>query len=433
MRNCRTEASEVLLDLGESIVNGNMKRAKSLGDLLKDKLAVAHDALVIARRSAIDGGERVKNLRSGLEKVNKDITEAMMKHRLLLSSVSDDVFDEGYLEVVEGSELQVRVLDTQLDMLERYRSEGKFIVMEKVMNSAEATLEKLREIPVLVAELENELHGLEEGVVVLIEEIDSRFGEVLLKKDESYLCMDTRGMIEGLLDSHEIILDINQATGKERDVLGIKESCHRLVDLIEMVEMGVASDADMFVILNQKVEQIDALVEEARSNARTAATDGIPDSAMTTQMLEKVEFLIGRWPDLRSRVGRHQQEWREVRFDFDVFLQGLEAVNLQLEDELKYAKQTLEALDGASVALRKLSAWQGERGYRAETREANKILHQAFLKLSDGEYNAAINLAQQTRDEMRDSLHRARTKERAAALRNVRVQSLIVGPKRVRE
>ena len=29
----------------------------------------------------------------------------------------------------------------------------------------------------------------------------------------------------------------------------------------------------------------------------------------------------------------------------------------ELEDELKYAKQTLEALDGASVALRKLSAW----------------------------------------------------------------------------
>ncbi|MGJ8654894.1 MAG: hypothetical protein ACSHX6_00480 [Akkermansiaceae bacterium] len=430
LNHCKLEAREVLSELGVAIAKGKVERSRGLHDLMKDKLAAAHEALATARRSAIDGEERLEVLRAGLEHVGKALSQAMDKHWTLLASVSDEVFDEEYLDVVKGAELQLSVLDAQLDLIERYRTEGKFIVTEKIMNSAEVTLDELNQIPDRVADSQSEVRKIERNIAKMLEKVDVGMNDLLFKKGDSYLCKDTRAMIDSLIGSYASMLELNKAAGKGRDVLGIMEGCHQLDDMLEMVGIGVESDVAMFLVLKQKVKLIDELVEESRSNANKAATDGIPDSELTTQMLEKVEFLTGRWPKLKSRMEGHQLEWREVRFDFDVFLQGLEVVNLQLEDELEYAQLTLDTLEEASSALSKLSAWQGERGYRAETRRANQILHQAFLKLADGKYHGAVQLAQETRDEMRDSLHQARTKERVAELRNARIQSLVIGSER---
>ena len=424
---CKLEAQEVLADLGEAISNGNVERSRSLHELLKDKFSATHDALAAARRSAIEGEERVKLLRAGLVTTREAMVQAMQKHRVLLESNAEAVFDDDYLIAVKGAEHQLDVLDVQLDLIERHRAEGKFLVTEKIMNSAEITLQGIREIPERVEKSERDVQKLEAKVETMLDKIDSRLGEILSDRDEAFLCKETKQMIQSVEVSYATFLEVNSVKGRERNVLNVTQCCHKLDDLLEVVSLCIDSDADLFKILNQKVEQIDALVAEAKENAKTAVTDGIPDSQLTTQMLEKVEFLTARWPKLRTRLDGHQIEWRELRFDFDVFLQGLEAVNLQLEDELKYAKQTLDTLEEVSLELKKLSAWQGERGYRAETRKANQLLHSAFQKLSLGEYNETNHLAQQARDEMRDSLHDARRKERVAELRNARIQSRVLG------
>ena len=425
----KQDAQEVLSDFGEAIAKGNVARAQILNDLLKDKLAIVHDALATGRRSAIEGEDRVKSLRAELERAQKTVYRSLAKHEALLDSVSQEVFDEHYLKSVDGAQHQLDILEAQLDLIQRYREDGKFIITEKIMDSADVTLSDLNEIPVRVASSEREIHKMESKIVRMLERVEMRLSECSRYKEESYLCIETREMIDGAEASYASFLAMNKISGRSRNLLEILESCHQLDDLLEAVALCIVSDVDMFRILRQKVEQIDSLVKVAISNSNKAATDGIPDSGLTTKMLEKVDFLAQRWPTLKARIERYQQDWKELRFDFDVYLQGLEAVNLQLEDELKSAQKALSNLNEVSVELKKLSDWEGERGFRAETREANQILHQAFQKLSLGEYNEAISLAQETRDEMRDSLHHARGKERVAELRNARIQSRIKGSK----
>ncbi len=124
-----------------------------------------------------------------------------------------------------------------------------------------------------------------------------------------------------------------------------------------------------------------------------AREDGIPDSRVTSSLIQEIASFDDQLQDLQRRLSVPHDDWRQVHDSALEMHRQLSAAAGRLGGELQIAEQAAESLESAAQQVFQAAQWTGGLGVRILGAPGSRELDRAREALQKANYTAALELS----------------------------------------
>ena len=349
---------------------------------------------------------------------------------VIIEHTLPSIFQQDVIEYIERSEGVKQDLSGRLEKVQEDLGGGKFVDAILGFDHIELKLERMKNAASYLKQARAEMKEMEQNNEVLLAAAKSRFLELQEKKKHVYVGNGSDDIfidVEDCVGDADALLVKVKQEKKQVDPRELAAKLYRIQMSLESLEASLEEDAELYEFLQQKVTEIDEVAGNVRVNLKQAATDGIEDSKLTTELIAKLTDMLEGWPKLKEKLNHVEQDWSQLRFDYDVYFHGMESINVRLEQDLNLAEEASGKTKEASELLHRVSAWRGENGMRVELVECSRIVHHAIRELNAGDYKEAIVQATYAKGEITRELHEANKKDVDTQMQSSYIRTKSVG------
>jgi len=421
---------EILTLYHESLQQGDMDYAAKCRDKAQKQVEMIKTKIERTKVAALKGQQMHLNLSKQYELISKGLDAEINTFQVILDSTKHSIFQQDVVQYIERSEGEKYDLLDSLKSVKLSLEEGKFVAAIAGMEHIELKLESMQNTTSYLIKSRGEMLDMEQSNGDLLEAARKRYSELMLKRNRVYVGTGSDDLfteVEESMASANELISLESNGKKQVDPRELAAKLYRIQVTLECLEDSLDEDNELYAFLKQKVSDIDDVTNKVAINLKQAASDGIEDSKLTKDLVTSLTKMLEGWPKLKDKLNDPEQDWSELRFEYDIFYHGMDSINVRLEQDLNLAEEASEKTKEVSERLHEVSGWRGENGMRVELVECSKIVHNAMRALNAGDYKQALVLATYAKNEITTELHAANKKDIDTQMKRSRIRNRTVG------
>ncbi len=424
------EVDEILALYHRALKRGNIDYAVKCRDNASQLIQEIKYRIEQTQVVALKGQQMHSDLKTKFEKINEELDVEVTSFQVVLDRTLHSIFQQDALQYIERSgELKIDLL-ARLDRVERSLNKGQFTAALNGMEHIDLKLESMQNTTKYLAGSRLEMDEMEQSNRTVLEAAEKRFLEIMSKKNRVYVGDGSdilfKEVEESMAAADELMFSMKNEQ-KKADPRELAAKVYRIQVTLECLEDSLEEDKELHEFLQQKVKDLDEVIDKVQKNLKQAATDGIEDSPLTKELIKSLQKMLTGWPKLKDKLSDPDQDWSQLRFEYDVFFHGMDSINVRLEQDLNLAEEASEKTKEVSEQLHRVSGWRGGNGMRVELVECSKIVHNAMCLLNAGDYKQSLVQATYAKGEIASELHAANKKDIEIQIRSSRIRNRTVG------
>ncbi len=281
----------------------------------------------------------------------------------------------------------------RIDASERLRQEGRILEATAELDEAHATLSELARLCQQVTELAARLREQQAINSQKLNDLKLRCRQLAGEIEEQRTMARTQDAYRACLEALD---DVEQRVTAHRgnaDPFRTAQAMETVNRQLDEVQQSVTADRDLYAEAARSCEAAQRQVQTALSLSERAASDQLPDSDVTRQVMREIRGLADQVNQLRLRLSIPHEDWHRLDQEADQLTSRAGQANATLRGDLDRAQRSLESLQKAASQVRLASGWRGTFGINIMGSPGGDDLEMARQAFSRGDYDGASRFA----------------------------------------